>query len=178
MAQVGYDSLEGILRVTSAGAKEPEQFVVDVLTYHAALELEMDHLLARLLPRADRLRSGGIGFKQKVSIINAAWPGIPEAGDMLADVLSRFNDLRNAVAHTDQRHGVETVFANLVVACGKINPEQSANSSPYDIAVGICAFMGDDPGAQQVLRMLDEFDDVVNRRLPRSVGTMKVTDEQ
>ncbi|MGO6845933.1 hypothetical protein ACCT20_03435 [Rhizobium ruizarguesonis] len=82
MARVGYDSLEGILRVTSAGDKEPDKFVVDVLTYHAALEIEMDELLARLLPRAECLRAGGLGFRQKISIINAAWPGLPEAGDL------------------------------------------------------------------------------------------------
>ncbi len=177
MAQVGYDSLEGILRVTSAGDKEPDQFVVDVLTYHAALEIEMDQLLARLLPRAECLRAGGIGFKQKISIINAAWPGLPEAGNRLADVLSRFNDLRNAVAHADQRRGLETIFGGLLAACALINPDQGADPSPYDIAVSVCAFIGDDPGAQTVLRMLDEFDDVINQRLPRGMGTLRDEDD-
>ncbi|TBD80710.1 hypothetical protein [Rhizobium ruizarguesonis] len=177
MARVGYDSLEGILRVTSAGDKEPDQFVVDVLTYHAALEIEMDQLLARLLPRAECLRAGGLGFRQKISIINAAWPGLPEAGALLADVLSRFNDLRNAVAHADQRRGVETTFGGLVAACARINPDQGADPSPYDIAVSVCAFMGDDAGAQRVLRMLDNLDDVINRRLPRSLGTFRDEDD-
>ncbi|RWY79157.1 hypothetical protein EHI46_00240 [Rhizobium leguminosarum] len=177
MARVGYDSLEGILRVTNAGEKEPDQFIVDVLTYHAALEVEMDQLLARLLPRAECLRTGGIGFKQKISIINAAWPGLPGAGDLLADVLSRFNDLRNAVAHADQRRGIEAIFGGLVAACALINPHQGADPSPYDIAVSVCAFIGDDPGAQQVLRMVDKFDDVINQRLPRSLGVSRLSDD-
>jgi hypothetical protein len=106
------------------------------------------------------------------------WPGVSEAGDMLADVLLRFNDLRNSVAHGDQRQGLDGAFRNLMAASAKINPDQGYDPSPYDIAVGICAFMGDDPGAQKVLRMLDEFDDVINRRLPRSFGSTRAEDER
>ncbi|MGO6845932.1 hypothetical protein ACC680_28910 [Rhizobium ruizarguesonis] len=39
--------------------------------------------------------------------------------------------------------------------------------------MNVCAFMGDDASAQRVLRMLDNLDDVINRRLPRSLGTFR-----
>ncbi|TAU83262.1 hypothetical protein [Rhizobium leguminosarum] len=171
MAQVGYDSLEGVLRLTSAGEREVDPFVVEVLTYHAALELEMDHLIARMLPRPDRLQVGGLGFKHKISLINAAWRGRPEDGDLLADALTRYNDLRNAVAHADQHRGVERIFSALSAAGTLINPDQAVNPTPYDVAVSICAFMGEDPGGRRLLRTLGELDDVINSRLPKAFKT-------
>lgn len=177
MARVGYDSLEGILRLTSAGEREPEPFAVDVLTYHAALEIEMDHLIARLLPRPERLDGSGLGFKHKVAVINAAWQGRPEDGDLLADALANYNDLRNAVAHADQKRGVERIFSRLTTACARINPDQAADPTPYDVAVSICAFMGEDPGGRRLLRTLADFDDTINRRIPNALRNIVSDDE-
>ncbi|MFB2604585.1 hypothetical protein ACE04B_21730 [Rhizobium phaseoli] len=69
--------------------------------------------------------------------------GLPQAGDLLAGVLSRFNDLRNAVAHADQKRVPREHFRRSLAACARINPDLGAAPSPYDITVSVCAFMGD-----------------------------------
>ena len=82
-----------------------------ILTYHAALECETDRLLAKLLPRANKLR--GLGFGQKISVLDAAWPGQPALAEVLFSALVQFNDLRNAVAHGDSKREVDRIISKI-----------------------------------------------------------------
>jgi hypothetical protein len=173
MGRVGYDSLEGILRVSEAGDKQPSQFSVDVLTYHAALEIEMDHLLSLSLPRGDKLRPGRLGFQHKIAVISAAWQGDWESGDRLTEALLRFNDLRNSVAHNDPPRAIERHFRNLVAATAKIHAGELGEASPRDLAIMISAFMGDDPGGRQALEAMAALDEFVNVKLPDLFGENK-----
>lgn len=154
--------------MSAAGEEEPDQFAVDVLTFHAALEIEMDHLLDLLLPRAEKL-GRRLGFQNKISVINAAWKGTPESGDLLATALLRFNDLRNSVAHADAPQAVATSFSNLVNAVAALNPDNRVPSTPFDAAVDICSFMGDDPGGRSAMAFMETFDRVVNSDLPAAL---------
>ncbi|MDQ0136130.1 hypothetical protein J2T08_004051 [Neorhizobium galegae] len=126
----------------------------------------MDEMLARSLPRAEKLRSGGLGFQQKISVLNAAWQGDPESGDNLAKALVRFNDLRNSVAHGDSKKEVAASHKNLIKAVAQIDPNQREAPSPYELAISICGFMGDDPGGAAALRQMRQIDDLVNELLP------------
>jgi hypothetical protein len=169
MANVRYNSLEGILRIAGAGQEDPDAFATEVLTYHAALEIEMDELLKRLLPRAEKITDqfGGIGFKNKVSVIDAAWIGDPKAGDLLCNALRCFNDLRNAVAHKDQTKGREKNYQRLIAAYRAIEPSEYDRPTPFFIAVQICIFMGDD-SVDSVRQAIKKWKEEVRASMERS----------
>ncbi|MBP2566975.1 hypothetical protein ACTJJ8_10995 [Agrobacterium radiobacter] len=169
MGKVGYDSLEGILRVTALGEKQPDQFTADVLTYHAALELEMDNLLSLQLPRADKLGDGKLGYTHKIAVLNASWRGNPEDGDKLANALVRFNNLRNSVAHSDRPKEIRGHLTKLRAATDALDGDGDGSATPYRLAVRICAFMGDDPSAKAALKFISQVDDLVNFKLPAAL---------
>lgn len=170
MGKVGYDSLEGILRVTESGKKEPDQFMVDVLTYHAALELEMDEFLARSLLHADKLADGRLGYTHKIAVVRASWRGTEDSGDKLTHALVRFNLLRNAVAHNDTAKEVKVHLKKLHDATIALDGDENGDATPYALAIRICSFMGDDPGADNATKLLDQLDDVVNRQFPKALA--------
>lgn len=142
MGRINYDPLEGLKRLAEARAKLDDR-AGSILTYHAALEREMDIVLARLLPRADRLR--GLGFGQKVSVLDAAWRGPGDAGDMLCHALFRFNELRNSIAHGDHAKKVDGKLALLVRAFDAIFPDNAAVGDIELIAAGLVGFLADAP---------------------------------
>ena len=114
-----------------------------ILNYHAALEREMDFVLARLLPRADRLR--GLGFGHKLSVLQAAWRGPEDAGNKLCLALFRFNELRNAVAHGDDVKKVDGKLALLAEAFDAILPGAAEITDVELIAAGLVGYFADEP---------------------------------
>jgi len=170
MGKVGYDSLEGILRVTELGKKQPDQLTVDVLTYHAALELEMDEFLARSLPHAEKLADGRLGYTHKIAVVRASWRGTDDSGDKLAHALVRFNHLRNAIAHNDTPKQIKAHLEKLHDATIALDGDENGDATPYALAIRICSFMGDDPGAGNAIKLMDQFDDIVNRQLPKALA--------
>ncbi|MGV1762785.1 hypothetical protein [Rhizobium rhizogenes] len=149
MGNVGYNSIVGLLRVTEAGRKKPDPFVTDVLTYHAALEYEMDEFLSLSLPNSGRLQSDRFGFQHKISLIGASWRGTADSCDKLTKALIRFNDLRNSVAHNDSEAVVQKHLLRLREATRTFVPTLPAAADVPSIAVYICAFMDDDTTALQ-----------------------------
>lgn len=59
------EKMAGIQRLVQVRAQIDERASL-ILTFHAALEREMDLKLSRILPRAHKLR--GLGFGQKVAV--------------------------------------------------------------------------------------------------------------
>ncbi len=168
MAMVDYDSLAGILRITDAGSVEPDRFVTDVITYHAALELEVDFLLSRMLPRYEKL-STLRGYSNKIMIMNAAWVGSPESGDKLFNALLLYNELRNSVAHNDSLAIRNGHYGRLLDAYREIESDPKETATPHEVAISICAFMGDDT-VSNLVEMMDMLDELINVRMPRTLG--------
>jgi len=142
MGRIDYDKLAGLQRLGEARAKLDDR-AGTILTYHAALEREMDIVLARLLPRADRLK--GLGFGHKLSVLHAAWRGPEDAGDKLAHALFRFNELRNAIAHGDDAKKVDQKLASLAEAFDAILPGAAEVGGVELIAAGLVGYLADEP---------------------------------
>jgi hypothetical protein len=82
-----------------------------ILTYHAALEAELERLLAVLLPRGELFAK--MSYTNKTLVLRGAWHGHPSKADSLCDFLKLFGDLRNSIAHQDKRHVVNSWIAKL-----------------------------------------------------------------
>lgn len=142
MGRIDYDRLEGLRRLGQAKAKLDDR-AGTILNYHAALEREIDLVLARLLPRADRLR--GLGFGHKLSVLDAAWRGPEDAGDKLCHALFRFNELRNAVAHGDDVKKIDDKLKLLAEAFDTILPGAAEIADVELIAAGLVGYFADEP---------------------------------
>lgn len=141
MGQVGYDAFEGWKRLFAAADRLDTNLPM-IMTLHAALEVEMDNLLARQVRRPEKLF--GLGFGHKVGLIGATWQGEPDKGDFLCDALFRFNELRNSAAHGDEPKRIAEAMAKLRTAHGKIGTLQEGVDEILNIACDITAFMADD----------------------------------
>jgi len=142
MGRINYDRLAGLRRLGEAKAKLDDRAGA-ILTYHAALEREIDIVLSRLLPHADRMR--GLGFGHKLSVLQAAWRGPEEAGDKLCHALFRFNELRNAIAHGDLAREVDGKLALLARALDAILPGTAEITDVELIAAGLIGYLADEP---------------------------------
>lgn len=168
MANVDYDGFAGIHRMSQAEATVDQRAAV-ILTFHAALEREIDVILAALLPKADKLKRG-FGFANKIDVLAAAWKGDPEAGDRLHLVLRRFNDLRNSVAHGDAIEEVERWLTKLLDAYRAIDPDVDEHVEIGEMAQGICSFMADGPTPSDVARVAKALDQLVNVTMPAALA--------
>lgn len=150
MGRVGYNQFEGLRRLGEARAKLDDR-AGTILTLHAALEREMDIVLSQLLPRAGKLY--GLGFGQKISVLQAAWKGPPEAGDKLCHTLLRFNELRNAIAHGDKAKEVDKKLKLLADAFEAILPGAAKIGDVELVAAGIVGYLADGPLAIEKLKI-------------------------
>lgn len=141
MAKIEYDPFAGWARLLKAEQQIDDQAPL-ILTYHAALERELDEVLSRLLPCAEKIKR--IGYGHKVSVLAAAWVGDPDACERLVKTLIRFGDLRNAVAHGDASE-VKEAMGRLQQAYEGLGPTLTTPPTLPEIAGGICAFLGDGP---------------------------------
>lgn len=168
MAKVNYDGFAGIHRMAEAEATIDQRSAV-ILTFHAALEREIDVVLASLLTRPDKLKKG-FGFANKIDVLAAAWKGDPGAGDKLHLVLRRFNDLRNSVAHGDAIEEVEQWLTKLLDAYRAIYPDVDVHIEIGEMAQGICSFMADGPSPKQLIETIAALDKLVNATMPAALG--------
>jgi len=167
MAKVDYDGFAGIHRISEAEATIDQRAAV-ILTFHAALEREVDVVLAALMPRAHKIRHFGYGHK--IDVLAAAWKAEPEEGEKLHKVLFRFNELRNAVAHGDRSDLVEAALKRLVDAYLQIAPDADYCVEIAEVAQGICAFMADGPTIREFSALADGLDRLVNVTMPAALG--------
>jgi len=168
MAKVNYDGFAGIHRMAQAEASVDQRAAV-ILTYHAALEREIDFVLAALLPRPDKLKKG-FGFANKIDVLAAAWRGEPDAGDRLHLVMRRFNDLRNSVAHGDTIEEVERWLTKLLEAYRAIDPNVDIHVEIGEVAQGICSFMADGPTITEFTAVAEALDKLVNVTIPAATA--------
>jgi hypothetical protein len=174
MAGIDYDGIAGILRVHVAGEKR-ETFAIEVITFHAAIEHELEVALTRIIPRPDVLFDGKPkwSFAHKAKLLQAMWQGAPEAADKLARVLKAFQDLRDAVAHND-RQNIKSCNANLTIAFKEIATYASDDYPIIEVAQGICLFLADGQTMDDVLAAFDQIDKLINEDLSRAFGTIRV----
>lgn len=158
MAGAEYNGVEGILRIKDAAGRQ-DTAAPEILTLHAAVESELDVVLKRLMPFPEKIFSKGpqLSFALKARLLAALWKKDPADADKLNAVLKAFEDLRNSIAHPG--HGsTKTLKAKLDEAYRKIDASAGDDPAMFEIAVGICAFMTDDPDAVEVFRkVLAEF---------------------
>jgi hypothetical protein len=83
-----------------------------ILAYHAGIEHELDRALARQLPNPQLLRK--LGFGQKVSVWGATQNRSADDVDTEVRLLLTLNELRNAVAHGDNRAAVDAHLRRLL----------------------------------------------------------------
>lgn len=159
MANINYDPFGGYQRLAQA-AERIDPRAPEIFAYHAALEAEIDLVLAALLPRPEKLSR--LGFGHKISVLGAAWIGEPEAGDKICSSLARFNDLRNAVAHPAEGR-IDGCLAGLRAAYREIEPTAGEDVAVAEIAQGICSFIGDGPSPADVERVAAAMKDFVDR---------------
>ena len=143
-----------------------DQRAAVILTFHAAIEREIDVVLAALLPRPDKLKRG-FGFANKIDVLAAAWKGNADAGDRLHLVLRRFNDLRNSVAHGDTIEEVERWLTKLISVYRAIDPDVDPNVEIGEMAQGICSFMADGPSIREIVKVAEALNQFVNVTMPK-----------
>lgn len=174
LARVDYDGFAGIHRIAQAEATVDQRAAV-ILTFHAALEREIDVVLAVLLPRPDKLKKG-FGFANRIDVLAAEWKGDANAGDRLHLVLRRFNDLRNSVAHGDTIEEVERWLAKLLEAYRGIDPDVDVHVEIGEMAQRICSFMADGPTPSDIVKVAEALDQWVNVTMPAALA-FRVPDE-
>jgi hypothetical protein len=170
MAGVVYDGIGGVRRVIEAG-NQPDDFAVEVLTFHAAVEREIELVLERLLPRGDVLFTGSpkLNFGHKAKVLNAAWRKNPADAEKLAKVLHAFQSLRDAVAHSD-RQQIKSCNAGLMQAYRQIAPEIGDEVPIQEVAQGICLFLADGSTVAELKAVFEGLDRLANRKMPRATG--------
>lgn len=167
MAGMDYDGIAGFFRVLAAGEK-PETFAIEVITYHAAVEYEIEIALREIIPRPDAIFKGSpkLSFAHKAKLLNALWRKEPADADKLAAVLHAFQDLRDAVAHTDT-HQIKARNTNLTIAYRSIATEDKDEYDVQEVALGICLFMADGTTVDDLVATFDKLDQVINVDLPK-----------
>ena len=104
----------------SAAVESLDNRSAEILTYHAAIERELDLAIAREMPHASRLR--GLSFSHKISVWAALMSKSDEHVGMATKVLIRLNDLRNAVAHGDEGVSIDKAMKRLHEALPSSTP--------------------------------------------------------
>lgn len=166
MAGMDYNGIAGVLRVIAAGEK-PEAFAIEVITFHAAIEHEVEEALRKVMPRPDALFTGSprLGFAHKAKLLSALWQRDPKDADRLNAVLRAFQDLRDAVAHSD-KVAIKSINARLFEAYREIANDGRDEYSIMEIAQGVCLFMSDGGTVDDLVAKLEGLGDLVNNHWP------------
>jgi hypothetical protein len=170
VAGADYDGIGGVMRLLKAGEK-PDTFAIEVVTYHAAVENELERVINTLVERPDELftTSPKLTFGHKANLLRAVWQGDPAQADILHEVLYRFQMVRNAVAHPDSK-AIKGCMAGLAQAYRRIDQSIGDEVSILEAAQGICLFMEDGSNVTQLKAIFDGLDHLVNKAMPQALG--------
>lgn len=171
MAGTDYDGIEAVFRIAAKGEKL-DTFAIEVLTFHAAAEYELEQVIRKLLPYPDKLFGKGpkLSFPHKARLLCALWQKDPNDADKLNAVLKALEDLRNEVAHQGDIP-LKSHKAKLAQAFREIEPDAGDDPSMLEIAQGISMFIADGAGTLAEFKStLDALDDLVNEQLPKALG--------
>lgn len=177
MAGADYDGIGGVMRLLKAG-KQPDPFAIEVVTYHAAVESELELVIGTLINRPDELfdTSPKLQFGHKANILRAVWKGKPEQADIIVEVLHRFQMLRNAVAHTDNKQ-IKSCVAGLMHAYRKIDDTIGDEVPILEVAQGICLFMADGSNVSELKAAFEGLDHLVEVAIPKALGEKGAIDQ-
>jgi hypothetical protein len=170
MAGADYDGIGGVMRLLKAGEK-PDSFAIEVVTYHAAVESELELIISTLVKRPEDLftTSPKLTFGHKANLLRAVWQGDPAHADIIHEVLHRFQMVRNAVAHPDNK-AIKSCVAGLMQAYRKIDGTIGDEVSILEIAQGICLFMQDGSTVPELKSVFKGLDHLVNVAMPKAFG--------
>jgi hypothetical protein len=136
-----YEPFASVVRITGATEKLDHR-IAEVLALHFALEREMDVLLGQFVKRPEKLAS--LGFINKAKVIYAVWPGPTDKAEAFLALMTKFNDVRNAFAHSDAA-GIEKCHQNLIATYAQIDPLAPEDLSYTQMALVVCMVMHDGP---------------------------------
>ncbi len=165
-----YDALGGYDRLAEALSRIDER-AMHIMTFHVALEAEMDLVLAGLLKRPEALGTG-FGFPNKVRVLRAAWTGDEDVGQAACEALHAFNELRNRVAHGNKKE-IRGNFNALVAAYQAIDATATRRTPIAEIAQGIMAHIGGAP-LPPVMNAIVENMDRLSDAMHRLAGSLRV----
>lgn len=170
MAGAHYDGIAGVMRLIEAG-KEPDTFAVEVVTYHAVIESEIEAVISELVPRPEGLftTSPRMSFGHKIHLLKALWAGAPDQADKLCAVLRRFQEVRNAVAHPDPKQ-IKGCVAGLTHAYREIDPTIGDEADILEVAQGICLFLQDGSNVTELKALFDGLGQLVNSGIPKVIS--------
>jgi hypothetical protein len=174
MAGADYDGIEAIFRIAKKG-EVLDTFAIEVLTFHAAVEHELEVVLRKLLPHPDKLFGKGpkLSFPHKARLLCAMWQKDPADADKLNGVLKALQLLRNEVAHQGDIP-LKSHKAHLTQAFREIEPSASDDPSMLEIAQGISMFIADDAGTlADFSQTLAALDVLVNEKMPAALGAAR-----
>jgi hypothetical protein len=170
MAGADYDGIGGVMRILKSGQK-PSAFAIEVVTYHAAVESELELIIASLLNRPHELfqSSPRLSFGHKANLLKAVWNGDPKQADIITEVLHRFQMLRNAIAHTDNNQ-IKPCVAGLTQAYREIDDTIGDEVSILEVAQGICLFMQDGSNVSDLKTIFQGLDKLANVSIPEALA--------
>ena len=120
----------------SQATKSFDERAAAIISFHAALDHEMDIVLARFFEAPQHLRR--FGFGHKVDLVHAV---TGEYTDRICAALAAFNDLRNSVGHGDAKDEVDKfqlkLFQRFVDVTEILNKEASVPTSIDHVAAGL-----------------------------------------
>lgn len=162
----GYDPYTAWVRIETA-ANELNWEAVEVVTLHLALERELEFVLSKKCLRSTRIAR--LSFVAKSAVLHSLGDYNDEDADKLYNVLWRFNELRNAVAHGNSAN-IKACRENLQNAYLAINPTATSPFGNTVIAQGICAYMGKGMMPDEFSKVAALMDEVVREKLPLALG--------
>lgn len=104
-----------------------------IITGHAALELEVDQALKRLLARPEKLPR--LSMAHSLGVLRAVLED--EWLDLVLDAIAAYGDLRNAVAHGNEPGSVEQKISKLGDKTRKVGMEIGPDTNLGALAMGL-----------------------------------------
>jgi hypothetical protein len=107
----------------------------EIITAHAALELEVEQVLRRFLARPDKLPRLSIEHQLGVlrALLDDAWL------DLVLDAISAYGELRNSVAHGDSPSNIAKVIGRLGNKTHNIGISLTPDTNLGTLAMGLAA---------------------------------------
>lgn len=154
MEKPSYDAFGGYSRLAEA-LENIDDHAVQVMTFHVALERELDEVLATLVKRPQALDSG-MGFGNKLKVLRAVWAGEEDILERAFAALHAFNEHRNRIAHGKKKEMRGTRKA-LLRAYQQIDGRATGQTAVAEIAQGIVAYIGQAPLPPDLKVLFDEM---------------------
>jgi hypothetical protein len=107
----------------------------EIITAHAALELEVDQVLRRFVTRPDKLPRLSMGQQLGVlrALLDDAWL------DLVLDAIKAYGELRNSVGHGGSPSGIAKMIDRLGKKTHNIGTPLTPDTNLGSLAMGLAA---------------------------------------